>query len=580
MSAKSPLSLSTTIKPLLSFLKTHLLFIIPALVYLLAAIFSNGYHHPDEHYQLIEFAGLQAGWNQPADLPWEYSAQIRPTLQPSIAFIIFSIFNFLGVRDPFHLATILRLITAVFALFSINFFIKSFLPLIKKHLHTAFILISYLLWFLPNINVRFSSETWAGLCFLFAIALIQRHNKSPRTSSSAPLAKNSRTNPFNSAPNNTRIKSASALNATRIKPNQKNSPKNPNTKPAQIKPNIFSIRPSTSLISPRPTPNLSINTSLLLGILLALSFEFRFQMALPILGLLLWLIFIHKVTFKQFFSIGLGSLIIISLCTLLDSFFYGNFVFTLYNYFQYNIIYDVASAFGTSPWYTYFFQILQNPTLPLGILIITSIIILLITAPKNILLWCLLPFVIIQSLIPHKELRFLFPLANFIPIIIILAYQSIEKYLFRFSVTTFLVKFFALILLAINLIGLLMIFKPASDGGIDLIQYLHKKSQQTNQTLLIYTPIYNNPYTIGDVPGLTANFYVRENIVLRDISDFFSNPQSEQLIIIPKEYHQECQLIESFGYQIEKESISDWLKAINRLYRVYDEETAFLLYSQ
>jgi hypothetical protein len=31
--------------------------------YLLTAFHSNGYHHPDEHFQLIEFAGLKGGWN-------------------------------------------------------------------------------------------------------------------------------------------------------------------------------------------------------------------------------------------------------------------------------------------------------------------------------------------------------------------------------------------------------------------------------------------------------------------------------------------------------------------------------------
>ncbi|WP_106831233.1 hypothetical protein [Parabacteroides pacaensis] len=40
-------------------------------IYFLIAIHSSGYYHPDEHFQIIEFAGLKAGWNQAADLPWE-----------------------------------------------------------------------------------------------------------------------------------------------------------------------------------------------------------------------------------------------------------------------------------------------------------------------------------------------------------------------------------------------------------------------------------------------------------------------------------------------------------------------------
>jgi phosphatidylinositol glycan class B len=41
------------------------------LVYVITAIFSNGYHHPDEHYQIVEFTGLKAGWNTGWNLTWE-----------------------------------------------------------------------------------------------------------------------------------------------------------------------------------------------------------------------------------------------------------------------------------------------------------------------------------------------------------------------------------------------------------------------------------------------------------------------------------------------------------------------------
>jgi phosphatidylinositol glycan class B len=37
-------------------------------IYVITAIFITGYHHPDEHFQLIEFTGLKGGWNTGTDL--------------------------------------------------------------------------------------------------------------------------------------------------------------------------------------------------------------------------------------------------------------------------------------------------------------------------------------------------------------------------------------------------------------------------------------------------------------------------------------------------------------------------------
>lgn len=72
------------------------------ILYLFSTINSNGFYHPDEHFQLIEFAGLKAGWNTSDDLAWEYGAQIRPTLQPYLALGIFKLAGLFGGQRPFY----------------------------------------------------------------------------------------------------------------------------------------------------------------------------------------------------------------------------------------------------------------------------------------------------------------------------------------------------------------------------------------------------------------------------------------------------------------------------------------------
>lgn len=102
----------------------NILFYLIFVVYLICAIYSDGFYHPDEHYQIIEFAGLKAGWNTGSDLAWEYDYQIRPTVQSRLAFALFKVWNLCSVWDPFVLAMLLRMVSAVFSIVAISFFIR------------------------------------------------------------------------------------------------------------------------------------------------------------------------------------------------------------------------------------------------------------------------------------------------------------------------------------------------------------------------------------------------------------------------------------------------------------------------
>jgi len=43
--------------------------LLAALAFFIAALFSVGYHHFDEHFQIMEFAGLKLGLNQESAMP-------------------------------------------------------------------------------------------------------------------------------------------------------------------------------------------------------------------------------------------------------------------------------------------------------------------------------------------------------------------------------------------------------------------------------------------------------------------------------------------------------------------------------
>lgn len=149
------------------------LFLLSVLTYFLAAVFSKGYHHFDEHFQIIEMANYKMGNVPYAEMPWELHSKMRPTLQPIIALLTMKLSYFFGWESPFLMATLLRLLSAALALYV---YLQLFL-LFKVHfqnnkkLGQAFMWVSFLLWYLIYNGVRFSSENWSAL--LIALAYVK-----------------------------------------------------------------------------------------------------------------------------------------------------------------------------------------------------------------------------------------------------------------------------------------------------------------------------------------------------------------------------------------------------------------------
>jgi phosphatidylinositol glycan class B len=474
------------------------------LIYIITAIFSTGYHHPDEHYQLIEFAGLKGGWNTGADLTWEYDSQIRPALQPMLALLIFKFLGAFGIESPFSLAMGLRLFTALLSLFCIRRLVRSAMPDIKESNRLAFILISCLLWFLPAVNVRFSSETWAGLMLMISVAGLYQ---------------------------------------------------------SCLRTRLFYIA---------------------IGVLWGLSFEFRYQMAAALFGLFLWLIFVRKEKYRHLLYILLGSLGVVLFCTLLDSWYYGNWVFVPWNYFKCNIIDGVASHFGTSPWYFYLDAIWNRPTPLIGILLSLALIIFLIRDYRHILVWIFVPFLVIHSLIPHKELRFMFPVMNYIPLILVLAYQTIPLQWDKRIMKAILYPVFIIAGL-INVGGLLMLaFKPACDGNIEILRHLNRNYDRAN----LYTIAWSNPYSLNNnVKGLTPRFYANDKVTVKNLSEILEYGSEKRLedgdlVMLLSNYHERAYL-EKLGFIEEKRSIPLWIEKMDKFYQVFNEyQFIFVLYSK
>ena len=150
---------------------TRYLIITCFFTYAVTAWFSEGYHHPDEHFQIIELANYKLGRSPAADLPWEYEAGIRPGLQPALAYTIIRTAEFAGIRNPFVQAFLMRLLSGWLCLWLYFAWAKR-LDLQDVQAGKLLRWTVLLLWFLPYLSVRFSSENMACVSFGAGLLLL------------------------------------------------------------------------------------------------------------------------------------------------------------------------------------------------------------------------------------------------------------------------------------------------------------------------------------------------------------------------------------------------------------------------
>ena len=145
-----------------------------AFLFVVYAIFSTGYLHPDEYFQTVEFASSKLGITDTADLPWEYPEKMRSWLQPAFYVVVAEAAEVLGLRRPMVLLFVFRLVTGLVAWSALWTLIIAGRRWIdgeeqRRRLYS----IAALLWLLPLLGVRTSGETAATAALCFAIASLE-----------------------------------------------------------------------------------------------------------------------------------------------------------------------------------------------------------------------------------------------------------------------------------------------------------------------------------------------------------------------------------------------------------------------
>jgi GPI mannosyltransferase 3 len=421
--------------------------------HLLAAIFSIGYHHCDELFQVFEYAGYKLGLNSAASLPWEFHEQMRSGLQPLIVYSFTRLCHSVQIADPFTIAMLLRILQSAVSFAATVLLLKRLESEIQPGLNKWHWFAGLLFWCLPYFHARISSENVAGTFFLFSLVLVT----------------------------------------------------------GKIIPGRF----------------------LLAGVLSGLAFITRFQLGFMVVGMIAWLLFIEKISIKMAAILMLGFLAAIVIGLLCDKWLYGNWVISWWNYLDLNLFQNKASQFGKEPFYFYVEQALLQLIPPFSILIVASVILFWIRFRLHLITWITLPFVLLHFVVAHKELRFLFPVLNFLPFMFISCIQSLSSERRQRLAKKWLIS----LAVVVNAIALLIFaMKPADNISFSLKKIYDCATGQNPVLLYEHNDPYNKMAALNffRYPGLKTSMAKDTEITGSNTYYFSERFNDPPLIVVNK----------------------------------------------
>jgi len=484
--------------------KNILLTLLIVIVYSTTAYFSSGYHFADEHYQIIEFANYELGNIESNQLAWEFNAKLRSSIQPWLTVVLIKTMENIGVVNHYTQMFLLRLLTAFLSLFSIYLLYIALIKrkIIDENYAHLFLPLIFLLWFLPYISVRYSSETFSASFFIIAISLYLKKEK------------------------------------------------------------------------------LSNINYLIIGLFLGLAFVFRFQSGVLIFSLIIWLLFTEKQKITKLFTVFFGFIGVIVFSSYLDYLFYNSISFPVINYFKFNILQSGASEFGTSPWWMFIKFFYKYPTYPLGFLIVVSLIYFIVRYPKNLITFLIVPFILIHTIIPHKELRFLFPIAYFAPIIIFVFVIDVYKFIKdKNTIYKYILYAYIMVLLVINTVGLVVIgLKSTEIGRQEITKYIYDNYKGN---VNIIAKDWYNPYNPF---GLPMTYYITDNLSFKrieadtPINKSLYKSDCKNLLLVDRGYYNKNKaLLEKKGFVLKKKGVPNWVMFFNKFQKGIDNNKVIYL---
>jgi phosphatidylinositol glycan class B len=154
-----------------AFLKKWLL--ISLGLHLVAGLMSIGFYDMDEHFQIMEFVSYKLGQSPASALPHEFFENCRSWLQPSIYEAIARICKALGIVSPAFWAASFRIFSGFLGwLGLVGMALCAYRWFPEKKYRELSVKFGALLYFLPYLHARTSSENLGGTFFVLAISTL------------------------------------------------------------------------------------------------------------------------------------------------------------------------------------------------------------------------------------------------------------------------------------------------------------------------------------------------------------------------------------------------------------------------
>ncbi|HAZ13998.1 MAG: hypothetical protein A2X86_17330 [Bdellovibrionales bacterium GWA2_49_15] len=422
-------------------------------IHLATCFFSVGFHQHDEHFQIVEFINLKLGGTSEANLPWEFQTRMRPWFQPFSLYVVAWPLKQLGISNTYVLTTLFRMFSAVLGWTSLLATIFMGLVLIQKNkqLQSEYLLRAQWL-------VRILTLCWF-LPYLHARA------------------------------------SADNWGAAFL---------------------ILGIA-TLSLYGPlvKAVPGVMV------GWLFGLAIECRFQAVVSAGAVVLWMIFSLWKEKKQMVEIAkavsfvlIGLILAKILGIALDTWGYGNFTISQWNYLVEDFKAHIQDTILPSPWWDYFRLTLTRGIPPLSIFFILGVVAFWWKNPKNILTWATLSFFLVHTAIAHKELRYLYPILCLAPLMAYIAWcdfvqtRNWTRRAWWRPVTS--------ALWGLNLVLLVISSVKPSNFAVTFYHYMENRMSQPDAPKILYH-LGENPYIMVGHP---LRFYWPQELETRELVDF------------------------------------------------------------
>lgn len=388
---------------------------------LAAALASDSVFQVDEHFQVVEFAGLKLGVTPASALPWEHAARIRPWMQPAALTLLARGLGAVGVTDPFVLLRAFRVAAGLLSWLSLLVLllaVRAWLPP-PRWRRLAYVSLS-LPYFVPYLASRLSSESAATTFLACALAAL------------LPLAS-----------------------------------------------------------GPRGEPGRALPTGRLVaaGVALGFAFAVRYQAGIAVAGMLLWVLFHDRDRWRSLAALAAGMTGPVALGLAVDAWGYGSFEVVPWRYLAVNLLEGKAASFGTSPLPAYLW-FLAGLFPPFGLALLLALLVSWWRFPRHLLTWATLPFVLVHSLIGHKEIRFLFPIlpAATLCVVLLLAAPAANRRWERWGTRALGFLWLGRVTWAFNALALVLLcFLPSSDN-LELQRFFHRNAAEPARWVALADP--------------------------------------------------------------------------------------------